>query len=328
VPGKLRAIKAIGWYVDEYRMAQVSINLDNYKITPPHIAFEECVNDAVEMNLAAAGSELVGLIPLEAMLMAAEYYIKKENLFIIDEKQKIRLAVERLGLNSVSPFVPEKRIIEYMISEKKNEPLASMSVRDFIELVGARTSAPGGGSVSALIAAMGAALGAMMGWMSYGSKKFEHLDAKMRELIPPLHENMMKLIPMIDADTNAFNDYMLAMKMPKGTDKESKLRNEKMQEGLKKAINVPLGVMRAADSCWAEMTELAKYGNMNSSSDLAVGAKSLETGIWGAFKNVEINLAQLEDEKYKASVLKEAGEIMTRAQKNLVEVEKILGGRK
>lgn len=327
-PGKLKAIKAIGWYVDEYNMAQVSINLDNYKITPPHIVFEECVKDAKEMNLAAAGSELVGLIPLEAMLMAAEYYIKKEKLFIIDEKQKIRLAVERLGLNSVSPFIPEKRIIEYMITEKKNEPLASMTVRDFIELVGARTSAPGGGSVSALIAAMGAALGAMMGWMSYGSKKFEHLDDKMRKLIPPLHENMMKLIPMIDADTNAFNDYMTAMKMPKGTDKENKLRIDKMQEGLKKAINVPLDVMRTADSCWPEMTELAKAGNINSSSDLAVGAKSLETGIWGAFKNVEINLVQIKDEKFKKEVMKEGNEILARSQKKLAEIEKILGGRK
>ena len=327
-PGRLQAIKAIGWYVDEYNMAQVSINLDNYTITPPHIVFEECVNDAKSMNLAAAGSELVGLIPLEAMLMAAEYYLKKENLFIIDEKQKIRLVVERLGLNSVSAFIPEKRIIEYMIEEKGREPLASMTVRDFTELVGARTSAPGGGSVSALIAALGAGLGAMMGWMSYGSKKFEHLDADMRKHIPPLHDSMKKLIPMIDADTNAFNDYMTAMKMPKNTDEEKTLRTAKMQEGLRKAINVPLGVMKTADSCWESMTELAKTGNINSASDLAVGAKSVETGIWGAFKNVEINLPQIEDEKYKKQVLTEAEKILKRAEEKLSEIEKILGGRK
>lgn len=326
-PGRLKAIKAIGWYVDEYNMAQVSINLDNYKITPPHVVFEECIKDAKDLNLAAAGSELVGLIPLEAMLMAAEYYIKKENLFIIDEKQKIRLVVERLGLNSVSPFVPEKRIIEYMISEGTNEPLASMSVRSFVELVGARTSAPGGGSVSALIASMGAGLGAMMGWMSYGTKKFEAIDADMRRLIPPLHERMMKLIPMIDADTNAFNDYMTAMKLPKDTDTQKKHRKALMQEGLKKAINVPLGVMRTADECWPYMIELAKLGNASSASDLAVGAKSIETGIWGAMKNVEINMGQIDDDKYKAEVMKEAGEIMERAKINLAEVEKILGGR-
>ncbi len=327
-PGRLQAIKAIGWYVDEYNMAQVSINLDNYTITPPHVVFEECAKDAKEMNLAVCGSELVGLIPLEAMLMAAEFYIKKENLFILDEKQKIRLVIERLGLSSVSQFIPEKRIIEYMIEEKGNEPLASMTVRDFVELVGARTSAPGGGSVSALIASLGAALGAMMGWMSYGNKKFEHLDSAMRKNIPPLHEAMKLLIPMIDADTNAFNDYMVALKMPRKTDKEKKLRDEKMQDGLKKAIDIPLGVMRIADSCWQWMFEMANYGNIASSSDLAVGAKSLETGIWGAFKNVEINLPQITDEKYKAKVLKEANEILARAKKGLNMVEEILGGRK
>ena len=327
-PGRLKAIKAIGWYVDEYNMAQVSINLDNYKITPPHVAFEECVKDAKKLKLAVCGSELVGLIPLEAMLMASKYYIDKENLFIIDERQKIRLVVDRLGLNSISQFIPEKRIIEYMIKENSNERLASMTVRGFIELVGARTSAPGGGSVAALVAALGAGLGAMMGWMSYGSKKFEHLDETMRKLIPPLNDNMEKLIPLIDEDTNAFNDYMTAMKMPKNTDGEKKVRHEKMQEGLKKAINIPLSVMRIADSCWDSMIELAKVGNISSSSDLAVGAKSLQTGIWGAFKNVEINLPQIDDAAFKESVLKEGNDILNRASKKLEEIEKILEGRK
>jgi glutamate formiminotransferase / formiminotetrahydrofolate cyclodeaminase len=326
-PGRLKAIKAIGWYVDEYEMAQVSINLDNYKITPPHVAFEECVKDAKELNLAACGSELVGLIPLEAMLMAADYYMKKENLFIIDEKQKIRLVIERMGLSSISQFIPEKRIIEYMIEADKNEPLASMTVRDFVELVGARTSAPGGGSVSALAASLGAGLGAMMGWMSYGSKKFEHIDSKMRKFIPPLHQAMEELISMIDADTNAFNDYMLAMRMHKNTDAEKKLRHEKMQEGLKKAVEVPLKVMRTADSCWDFMNEMAKYGNLSSASDLEVGAKCLETGIWGAFKNVKINLPQIEDNNYKETVIKEGEEILDRAEKNLKKISKTLEKR-
>lgn len=327
-PGKFKAVKAIGWYVDEYNMAQVSINLDNYKISPPHLVFEECVKGAKEINLAAAGSELVGLIPLEAMLMAADYYIENENLFILDEKQKIRLVVERLGLNSVSRFIPEKRIIEYMIEEKGNEPLASMTVRNFVELVGARTSAPGGGSVSALIASLGAGLGAMMGWMSYGSKKFEYLDADMRKLIPPLDEAMHKLIAMIDADTNAFNDYMAAMKLPKDTDEEKAIRNNLMQEGLKKAVNVPLSVMRIADSCWGSMVRLAELGNINSASDLAVGAKSLETGIWGAYKNVEINLPQITDDSYRRDVLTYANEILERTSGRLNEINTILGNRK
>lgn len=326
-PGRLKAIKAIGWFVDEYNMAQVSINLDNYKITPPHIVFEECAKDARELNLAACGSELVGLIPLEAMLMAADYYIEKENLFIIDEAQKIRLVIERLGLSSISKFIPEKRIIEYMISEKANEPLANMTVRDFTELVGARTSAPGGGSVSALAASLGAGLGAMMGWMTYGTKKFESLDSKMRKNIPPLHDKMKQLISMIDADTNAFNDYMIAMKMPKATAEEKIVREEKMQEGIKKAIDVPLKVMRLGDECWEWMVEMAKVGNMSSRSDLEVGAKNLESGIWGAHRNVLINLPQIKDEEYKANVLKEAEEIMERAEKGLRKVVKVLAGR-
>lgn len=326
-PGRLKAVKGIGWYVEEYGMAQVSINLDNYKITPPHIAYEECAADAKKMNLAVCGSELVGLIPLEAMLMAADYYIQKENLFILDEKQKIRLVIERLGLSSISQFIPGKRIVEYMIREEGTEPLASMSVRDFVELVGARTSAPGGGSVSALIASLGAGLGAMVGWMSYGNKKFEHLDATMRKLIPPLHQKMKELISMIDADTNAFNDYMLAMKMPKTTDKEIKLRDEKMQAGLKKAVDVPLSVMRLADSCWDSMIEMASHGNIASKSDLEVGAKSLETGIWGAFKNVQINLPQIKDEKYKKEILAEGEAILKNAEKGLKKVCEVLGKR-
>lgn len=326
-PGRLKAVKGIGWYVDEYQMAQVSINLDNYKITPPHIAFEECAKDAKAMNVAVCGSELVGLIPLEAMLMAAEYYIEKENLFILDERQKIRLVVDRLGLSSISEFNPDKRIIEYMIREKSEEPLASLTVRKFVELVGARTSAPGGGSVSALIASLGAALGSMMGWMSYGNKKFEHLDSTMRKLIPPLHGKMKELIPMIDADTNAFNDYMIAMKMSKKTEAEQKLRHNKMQEGLKKAVNVPMSVMRISDSCWEWMVKMAEHGNISSKSDLEVGAKSLETGIWGAHKNVIINLPAIDDKEFKDQILKESEKILKNTEKSFKEVLRILENR-
>jgi glutamate formiminotransferase/formiminotetrahydrofolate cyclodeaminase len=201
---------------------------------------------AKELNVGVAGSELVGLIPLEAMLMAAEYYMEKENLMIVDESQKIMLVVERLGLNSISKFDPNKRIIEYMIKEK-NEPLASMTLRNFIEEIANRSAAPGGGSASATIAAIGVALGCMVGQLTYGVRKFEHVDNEMRELIPPLHNAVHKLIPMIDADTNAFNDYMDAMRMPKNTDEEQVFRTVAMQNGLKKAIQIPLQTMQFAD---------------------------------------------------------------------------------
>lgn len=323
-PGKFKAVKGIGWYVDEYDMAQVSMNLDDYKISPPHLVFEEIVRIAKILNLAVCGSELVGLIPLDAMLSAAEYYIKKENLFILEERQKIKLVTERLGLSSITPFVPEKRIIEYMIEKVESEPLASLSVRDFTELVGARTAAPGGGSVSALVASLGAALGTMMGWMTFGRKKFEELDQNMRLLIKPMHEKMKSLIPMIDADTDAFSDYMEAMKLPKNTNEEIEIRNLKMQEGIKKAIEVPFKVMVVADSCWEDMIELAKHGNLSSSSDLEVGAKCLETGIWGAYKNVKINLSMIDDENFKSEKLNHGAKLLDRAKSMVGTIEEIL----
>lgn len=323
-PGKFKAVKGIGWYVDEYDMAQVSMNLDDYKISPLHLVFEEIVRIAKILNLAVCGSELVGLIPLDAMLSAAEYYIKKENLFILEERQKIKLVTERLGLSSITPFVPEKRIIEYMIEKVESEPLASLSVRDFTELVGARTAAPGGGSVSALVASLGAALGTMMGWMTFGRKKFEELDQNMRLLIKPMHEKMKSLIPMIDADTDAFSDYMEAMKLPKNTNEEIEIRNLKMQEGIKKAIEVPFKVMVVADSCWEDMIELAKHGNLSSSSDLEVGAKCLETGIWGAYKNVKINLSMIDDENFKSEKLNHGAKLLDRAKSMVGTIEEIL----
>lgn len=327
-PGRLKEVKGLGWFVEEYNMAQVSMNLTNYNVTPPHVAFEECKKEAAELKVGVAGSELVGLIPLEAMLMAADYYIEKENLFILEEEQKIRLVVERLGLNSVSRFDPRKRIIEYMIAEKRDEPLASMTVRGFIEEIAARTSAPGGGSASAAVAAIGAGLGCMVAQLTYGVRKFERLDPKMREIIPPLYKSVQNLIPMIDADTNAFNDYMEALRMPKKTDEEKKLRSEAMQAGLKKAIEVPLSTMRLADAAWEKMLEIAEHGNIASKSDVEVGARALEVGIWGAYKNVLINLPGIKDEEFKTKIIGEAEAIRNRAKDMMEKALKILDERK
>lgn len=326
-PGKLKEVKALGWYVEEYGMAQISMNLTNYKVTPVHIAYEEAKKEAEVLKVGVAGSELVGLIPLEAMLAAAEYYIQKEHLFILEESQKIKLVIDRLGLNSISQFIPEKRIIEYMIKEEKFEPLANMSVRNFVESIAARTSAPGGGSAAAAIAAIGTALGCMVAQLTYGFRKFEHLDEKMRQIIPPLLESTRKLIPMIDADTNAFSGYMDALRLPKSTDEEKAFRLAAMQDGLKSAIEVPLSTMRIADSAWNAMLETAKYGNYSSKSDVEVGAKALETGIWGAWRNVLINMEKIKDEQFKAEIIKEADEIVQRSSVRYKEVTEIIANR-
>ncbi len=323
-PGKLKEVKGMGWFVNEYNMAQLTVNLNDYKVTPIHILYEEAKKDAATLKLAVTGSEIVGVVPLEAMLMAADYYIEKENLFIYQEDQKIRLAVERLGLNSVAQFKPQEKIIEYIVAEKADEPLASMTVRSFIEEIADRTSAPGGGSASATIAAIGTGLGSMVAKLTWGVRKFEDVQPQMIEAIPVLHDLTAKLIPMIDADTSAFNEYMDGLRMPKNTEKERAARTAKMQAGLKTAINVPLTTMRYGDAAWDALCIVARYGNPASRSDTQVGARSLETGIWGAYQNVVINMEGIRDEAYKKEIMNEADTIVNRAKRKCSEVLEIL----
>jgi glutamate formiminotransferase / formiminotetrahydrofolate cyclodeaminase len=326
-PGRLKEVKGMGWYVDDYNLAQVTVNLNNYRVTPPHILFEAVKKEAALLNVAVAGSEIVGVVPLEAILAAADYYIEKENLFVLDEDQKVRLAVERLGLNSVAPFNPKEKIIEYIIAEDPDEPLAGLSVRNFIQEVASRSSAPGGGSVSAAIAAMGAGLGSMVAKLTLGVRKFEQVDAKMRELIPPLHQAAHALIPLIDADTNAFNDYITALGLPKDTEADRAYRADQLQLGLKKAIDTPLSVMKAADGAWDALAQVAKYGNIASKSDVEVGARALEMGIWGAYKNVRINMTDITDDAYKKETLALAESFKDRAQAMSRQVLEILDSR-
>jgi glutamate formiminotransferase/formiminotetrahydrofolate cyclodeaminase len=323
-PGRFKELKGLGWYVDEYNMAQCSFNLNNYNVTSLHEVFEAVKEEAATIKVGVAGSEIVGLVPLEPMLKAADYYIEKENLFILEEAQKIKLVVDRLGLNSVSLFKPEERIIDYIIREKPNEPLASMSTRSFIESINARTSAPGGGSASAAIAAIGSGLGSMVAKLTYGVRKFEEHDMVLRKIIPVLHKVTLDLIPMIDADTNAFNDYVEAVRLPQKTESEKKIRFEKMQAGLKKAIEVPLTTMKLGDSAWEAMIETAKVGNIASKSDIQVGARALELGIWGAWKNVLINIKDIQDSEFVAKVTKEANDIRLRAEKYSKEILDLL----
>ena len=324
-PGRFKELKGLGWYVDEYNMAQCSFNLNNYHVTALQDVFEAVKEEASAIKVGVAGSELVGLVPLEAMLKAADYYIEKENLFIIDEAQKVKLAVERLGLNSVSQFKPEERIIDYLIKEEPEEPLAGLTTRGFIEAINARTTAPGGGSASASIAAMGAGLGSMVAKLTYGVRNFEEHDGTLRKVIPVLHKATIDLIPMIDAD--AFNDYVTAKKLPNKTDAEKSARFEKMQAGLKKAVLVPLTTMRIGDGAWDMMIETAKVGNIASKSDMQVGARALELGIWGAWKNVEINMKDIADRDFVAVISAEAEEIRLRAEKKCAEILSILEKR-
>ena len=326
-PGRFKAVKGMGWYVDDYNLAQVTVNLNNYLVTPPHILFEAVKEEAAKLKIAVAGSQIVGVVPLQAILQAAEYYIEKEGLFILDEDQKIRLAVERLGLNSVAPFDPKTKIIEYIVAKAPNEPLAGMSVRAFIQAVAGRSIAPGCGSVSAAIAALGAGLGAMVGKLTLGVRKFETVDAEMRTLIPPLHEAALALIPMIDADTNAFADYVAALGLPENTDEKSRFREAQLQLGLKKAIEVPLFIMTQGDKAWDAMMGVAKYGNIASRSDLEVGARALEAGIWGAYRTLVNNMDEINDLEYRKKILEKADAVRDRAAENRQKILDILEKR-
>ncbi|XP_070567035.1 formimidoyltransferase-cyclodeaminase-like [Ptychodera flava] len=326
-PGRLKNVQAIGWYLEESNLAQVSTNLTDFEITPMHTVFEEVSKDARELNWAVCGSQVVGLIPLKAVMMAADYYCEKENLFILEEDQKIRLVVNRLGLSALGSFNPKERIIEYMIRDDSDGPLVSMSLRSFILNIGARSSAPGGGSAAAAMGSMGAALGSMVGWMTYGNKKFYPLEEEMRKLIPPLHHAMHELIPMVDADTTAFNQYMAACKLPRVVKKRS-YREQCMQSSLKTAVAVPMHVAVTINKCWPSMKDLAAKGNIQCRSDVQVGARALETALWGAYYNVMINLPDLKDEEFKNKAKTDIEEALKLAQESCAEVLKVVEERK
>ncbi|XP_041056208.1 formimidoyltransferase-cyclodeaminase [Carcharodon carcharias] len=281
-----------------------------------------------DLDLPVVGSQIVGLIPLKAMLDAAEFYMKKENLFILEEEHKVRLVISRLGLDSLTPFNAKERIIEYMVQDEKEEnSLVSKPLREFIQSVGARSAAPGGGSVTAAVAAMGAALGSMVGLMTYGKRQFDHLDGQMRRLITAFHRTMKELITMVDDDSNAFNSYMAALKMPKSTAAERGRREAAMQDGLKKAVSVPLSLAEKVNSLWPVLREMATCGNLACKSDLQVAAKALELGVFGAHYNVIINLKDIKEKEFNTKARMRACDLLDQAKQNTVHVFELIDKR-
>ncbi len=326
-PGRFQAVKAIGWELKEYGLAQVSMNLDNYRITGLHEVYEAIREDAGALGVGVAGSEIVGLVPREAILGAAEFYIRRENLFVLDERQKVLLVVDRLGLSSLHPFKPEEKIIDYMIERESDGPLIRKTVREFVEEVGSRSPAPGGGSVAALLGSLGAALGAMVGWLTYGRRKYEHLDAVMRENIPPLAELQEKLLRAVDRDTEAFKDYTAARALPKDTPQEQAARQRALQAGLQQATRVPLETMELVDRAWAPLLEIARSGQYASRSDAEVGAMALYAGLYGAWRNVLINLPGIEDEGFRRELEARAGALVQNGRARLSEIQRVVEER-
>jgi len=327
-PGRLKAVQGIGWWLAEKNIAQVSINITDMDVTPMHVAFEEVKKDAEDLSIAVTGSELVGLVPLNSILEAAEFYMKKENLMVLDEDQKVHLAINRLGLATLSPFNPKERIIEYCLPQSTTDLLVHKTVSDFVTSVGDRSPAPGGGSVSALLAALGCGLGAMVSKLSYGKRQWEHLDSRMRAIIPRLHSAMLSVIPMVDDDTDAFNDYMEAMKLPKSSEAMIEARNKAMQEGLKTAIRVPMSLAHKTNSIWEPLLDLAECGNMNCKSDLQVAVRCLETAVQGARYNVLINLEGINDDTFREVTVAEIDKELEMAIRNRDKVLAVVERRK
>ena len=297
-PGIFKACKAVGWYMEDFGRAQVSINLVDYKITPPHLVFDECCRIAGEMGARVTGSELVGLIPLEAMLTAGRYYLEKLGKTKgVPESELIHTAILSMGLGDLYPFEPEKKIIEYQFD--RGGPLTTMKIDEFTDLLSTDAPAPGGGSVAALCGALSGALSSMVGALTHGKKDYEKSFDEMEEAGIEGQRLKERFIADVDRDTAAFNRVMDAMRLPKKSDEEKTARDSAIEEATKEATLVPLGVLKRALAAARVARRVVEKGNRNSISDAGVAALTARTAAEGAYLNVRINLAGIRDESFK-----------------------------
>ena len=296
-PGTLKACKAVGWYIDEYKQAQVSINLVNMEVTPPAIAFDEVKRQAEVRGVRVTGSELVGLIPLEAMLHAGRHYLGLQGKSTgVPEGDLIRIAIQSLGLDDISPFDPRQKIIEYRVAEET--PLVGGSVRGFVDETSRDSAVPGGGSVAALLGAVAGALGSMVANLTVGKKGYEACDEEMKEAA--VRSQTMKdfFVKAVDDDSRAFAGVMAAMRLPRKNDDEKRRRQAMIESATQQAVSVPLSVMEHCHDYLDTLETVAQKGNTNSLSDAGVAARCLEAAAAGALLNVLINLPDLSDKAH------------------------------
>lgn len=324
-PGKLKAVKAIGWFIEEYGIAQVSINLTNISITPVHMAFDECVKSADSRGLRVTGSELVGLIPLQALLDAGKYFLNKQKRSVgVSEEELIRLAVKSLGLDELSPFDPNKKIIEYLLRDEKQNKLVKMNLREFANETASESPAPGGGSISAYLGSLGVSLATMVANLSSHKKGWDERWEEFSKWAETGQQLKDALLKMVDEDTHAFNRIMESFSLPKGSDEEKKRRTDAIQSATKNAIEVPLKVMQLSCDSFDIIEAMAKNGNPNSVSDAGVGALCARSAVFGAFLNVKINAGGLKDEAARNNYLKSAEELKAKAMVREAEILKIV----
>lgn len=313
IPGSLKAVKAIGWYIEEYGIAQISVNLTNISVTPIHVCFEETVRKADARGVRVTGSEIVGLVPLKALLDAGRHFLRKQQRSTgVADKELIKIAIRSLGLDELAPFVPEQRIIEYAIREPK-PLLVDLSLRSFVEETASESPAPGGGSVSAALGALGAALATMVANLSSHKRGWDDRWEEFSDWAERGKAAHDELLRLVDADTDAFNRVMDAFGLPKETPEDKVRRKEAIERATKGAIDVPLRVMEVALDSMTVIEAMAEIGNSNSVSDAGVGALCARSAVMGARLNVEINCGGLKDEAYAAEVRARAAEMQERA---------------
>jgi glutamate formiminotransferase/formiminotetrahydrofolate cyclodeaminase len=324
IPGKLKAVKGIGWYIDEYGIAQISYNLTNISITPVHIAFDETVKAADKRGLRVTGSELIGLIPLKAMLDAADYFLTKQQRSLgVSEKEKIKIAIKSLGLDDLKPFNPDEKIIEYVLEKKSSKKLVDLTLKDFADETAGESPAPGGGSISAYVGALGVALGTMVANLSANKRGWDDKWEFYSQWAVKGQKYKDTLLSLVDEDTSAFNKIIDAFRMPKSTEKEKEIRTKAIEEATKYATEVPFRIMENAQQSMEVMLEMAKNGLQSSLSDAGVGALCAKTAVHGAYFNVRINAKDIKDKEYVNDILLRAKTIYDKAiqiEKNVIKI--------
>ena len=324
-PGTLKSVKAIGWFIEEFGIAQISMNLTNIHVTPVHLAFDEVLEKAQARGIRVTGSELVGLIPLEAILEAGRYFLKKQRRSIgVSDRELIRIAALSLGLNDVKPFNPDEKIIEYAIREKMGRRLVDLTVEGFIEETASESAAPGGGSVAATLGALGAALATMVANLSSHKRGWDDRWEEFSGWAEKGKRHWTELTALIEEDTAAFNGLMASFGLPKATDQEKALRKAAIQAATKHAIEVPFRVMQGALSSMDVIKQMAEIGNPNSVSDAGVGALCARAAVWGAYLNVKINSSSLDDKAFVEATLAEAADMVDKADECEREILRIV----
>ena len=313
IPGSLKAVKGIGWYIEEYGIAQLSLNLTNISITPMHIAFDEAVKKAQERGIRVTGSELVGLVPLNALLEAGRYFLKKQERSVgVSDEELIKIAIKSMGLDDLKPFNPRERVIEYLIEDKSSK-LIDMDLKAFADETASESPAPGGGSISAYVGALGVSLGTMVANLSAHKRGWDNCWEEFSNWAEKGMAYQKQLLQLVDEDTNAFNKIMDAFGLPKGTEEEKAERRAVIQEATKYATEVPFKVLDTCFKSMEVMKAMAETGNPNSVTDAGVGALCARTAVRGALLNVKINASGLDDKSFATEIVSKGEAIAVQA---------------